>query len=128
MSRHLSRSIHRHAIVQGMIQERKGRTTGEEGDAGESKLRMQGQGFPRISGRGNPHGKQDHPVVEPDDMWGIEERLRVKRLEIDRKYDYRYSQLILVFGRLLREGRIREAQLAGLSAGKLKAIQRVASC
>jgi len=37
MSRHLSRSIHRHAIVQGMIQERKGRTTGEEGDAGESE-------------------------------------------------------------------------------------------
>jgi IS5 family transposase len=24
---------------------------------------MQGQGFPRISGRGNPHGKQDHPKV-----------------------------------------------------------------
>ncbi len=66
-------------------------------------------------------------VVEPDDMWKIEERLRDKRLKIDRKYDYRYSQLIFVFGHLLREGRIRETHLAGLSAGKLKAIQRVAS-
>ena len=66
-------------------------------------------------------------VKAPDDMWEIEERLRNKRLEIDRKYDYRYSQLIFVFGRLLREGRVQEAQLAGLSEEKLDGIRRVAS-
>ena len=43
------------------------------------------------------------------------------------KYDYRYSQLILVFSRLLREGRIREEQLAGLSEEKLSYIRRVLS-
>lgn len=66
-------------------------------------------------------------MVEPDDMWQVEERLRNKRLEIDRKYDYRYSRLIVVLGQLLRERRIREAQLPGLSAGKLMAIRGVAS-
>ena len=30
--------------------------------------------------------------------------LRKKEKEIDNKYDYRYSALILVFGRLVREG------------------------
>jgi hypothetical protein len=66
-------------------------------------------------------------AAEPDDLWAIEEHLRRKRLEIDRKYDYRYSQLILVFGHLLREGRIEEAQLAGLAEEKLDEIRRVAS-
>jgi hypothetical protein len=66
-------------------------------------------------------------AAEPDDLWTIEEHLRRKRLEIDRKYDYRYSQLILVFGHLLREGRIEEAQLAGLAEEKLGEIRRVAS-
>ena len=66
-------------------------------------------------------------ATEPDDLWAIEEHLRRKRLEIDRKYDYRYSQLILVFGHLLREGRIEEAQLGDLAEEKLGEIRRVAS-
>jgi len=36
-------------------------------------------------------------------MWDLEHHLTERRKEIDRKYDYRYSQLDLVFGRLLRE-------------------------
>lgn len=66
-------------------------------------------------------------AAEPDDLWAIEEHLRRKRLEIDRKYDYRYSQLILVFGQLLRESRIEEAQLVGLAEEKLGENRRVAS-
>jgi hypothetical protein len=66
-------------------------------------------------------------VVEPDDMWAIEAHLHDKRLEFDRKYDYRYSQLISVFGHLLREGRIQVDQLAGLSEEKLQAIRLIAS-
>jgi len=66
-------------------------------------------------------------AVEPDDMWLIEEYLRDKRRGIDRKYDYRYSQLPMVFGILLREGRIQEAQLLGLAEEKLSYIRRVAS-
>ena len=66
-------------------------------------------------------------VVVPDELWEIERRLRDKRLEIDRKYDFRYSQLILVFGSLLREGRIQDVQLEGLSEEKRAGIALVAS-
>jgi flagellar biosynthesis/type III secretory pathway ATPase len=66
-------------------------------------------------------------AAEPDDMWSIEEYLRGKRREIDRKYDYRYSQLLWVFGRLLREGRIQEDQLAGIAEEKLSYIRSMAS-
>ncbi|MDR2012057.1 MAG: hypothetical protein LBQ20_03235 [Rhodanobacter sp.] len=66
-------------------------------------------------------------AAEPDDMWSIEEYLRSRRYKIDNKYDYRYSQLPMVFGRLLREGRIQEAELVGLSEDKLSYMWRVAS-
>ena len=60
-------------------------------------------------------------------MWSLEQHLRGKRHEIDEKYDYRYSQLPVVFGRLLREGRIVESQLMGLAEDKLSCVRRVAS-
>ena len=65
-------------------------------------------------------------IAGPDDMWPLEEFLQRRRREIDVKYDYRYSQLRVVFGLLLREGRISEDALAGLSEDKLAAIRRVA--
>ena len=49
------------------------------------------------------------------------------RAEIDAKYDYRYSQLIIVFGALLRQQRIQEDDLLGLSEEKLASIRRVAT-
>lgn len=64
---------------------------------------------------------------EPEDMWSVEQFLATARRDIDSKYDYRYSQLDLVFGRLLREGRIGEGDLQGLSEDKLAYIRRVAS-
>lgn len=64
---------------------------------------------------------------EPKDMWSVEQFLSTARRDIDSKYDYRYSKLDLVFGRLLREGRIQERDLIGLSAEKLADIRRVAS-
>lgn len=66
-------------------------------------------------------------AAEPDDMWSIQEHLFHKRREIDEKYDYHYSQLLFVFGRLVREGRIQEAELSGLSDDKLDVIRRIAS-
>jgi hypothetical protein len=47
-------------------------------------------------------------------------------MEIDRKYDYRYSQLTHVFGRLLYEKRLREEELRGLREDKLKPIRSFA--
>lgn len=66
-------------------------------------------------------------AAQPDDMWAVQEHLYRKRREIDEKYDFRYSQLPRVFGRLLREGRIDEAHLAGLAEEKLSYIRRIAS-
>jgi hypothetical protein len=66
-------------------------------------------------------------VQTPQDMWPIEHFLSQRRRELDAKYDYRYSQLILVFGRLVREGRLTEAHLEGLSHDKLEFIRQIAS-
>jgi hypothetical protein len=52
--------------------------------------------------------------------------VRERRKEINRKYDYRYSQLRHVFGRLLHEGRLREEELRGLREDKLKPIRSLA--
>lgn len=64
-------------------------------------------------------------AAEPDDMWDTEEYLTKSRNAIDRKYDYRYSKLEFVFGHLLREGRISEEQLSGLSEDKIQHIVRI---
>ena len=53
-------------------------------------------------------------IKEPADVWDLERYLTERRNEIDRKYDYRYSQLRHVFGRLLCEGRVSEDELRGL--------------
>jgi len=63
----------------------------------------------------------------PEDIWPVERFLNQRRRELDAKYDYRYSRLIPVFGRLIREGRLTEAQLEGLSEDKLESIRRVAA-
>lgn len=66
-------------------------------------------------------------VQGPPEMWDLEDFLRESRTEFNRKYDYRYSQLIWVFGRLLREQRVTEQDLQFLSADKLEAIRRFLS-
>ena len=63
----------------------------------------------------------------PDEMWAVRGFLAERQDEIDEKYDYRYSRLILVFARLVREGRIREEQLDGLSGDKLEIIKGLLS-
>lgn len=65
-------------------------------------------------------------IKEPADLWNLEYYLTQRRKEIDRKYDYRYSQLELVFGRLLREKKIDEEDLRGLGEDKLRAIRSYA--
>ena len=66
-------------------------------------------------------------VSTPDELWAMRHFLTDAQREIEQKYDYRYSQLILVFGRLMREGRIKEEQLHGLSEEKLTLIRRIVS-
>jgi len=64
---------------------------------------------------------------EPDDMWAVQNWLSRQRHDINTKYDFHYSQIIIVFGKLLRESRINEAQLAGLGEDKLSLIERIAT-
>lgn len=65
-------------------------------------------------------------IKEPADLWDLEHYLTQRRKELDRKYDYRYSQLDLVFGRLLREKWIDDEDLRGLGEDKLRAIRSYA--
>jgi hypothetical protein len=65
-------------------------------------------------------------IKEPADVWELEHYLTERRKEIDRKYDYRYSRLTQVFGRLLYEKRLGEEELAGLREDKLKSIRAFA--
>ena len=66
-------------------------------------------------------------VTSPYDMWALQDYLRDKQRQIEAKYDYRYSQLIIVFGTLLYQKRIQEDDLLGLSEEKLASIRRVAT-
>ncbi len=66
-------------------------------------------------------------VKEPQDIWSIHDFLTEKRKEIGRKYDYRYSRLILVFALLIKEGWMEEADLRGLREDKVEKIKSLAS-
>ncbi|MER9163092.1 MULTISPECIES: hypothetical protein [unclassified Mesorhizobium] len=63
-------------------------------------------------------------VTQPSEMWELEGYLREQRREIDRTFDYRYSQLLFVFAQLIRAGYLDEKLLAGLSQDKRDVIQR----
>jgi hypothetical protein len=65
-------------------------------------------------------------INEPAELWDLEHYLTQRRKEIDRKYDYRYSQLRHVFGRLLYEKRLCEEDLRGLGEDKLTSIRSFA--
>ena len=65
-------------------------------------------------------------INEPADLWDLEHYLTQRRKEIDRKYEYKYSQLTHVFGRLLYENRLPEEELQGLRDYKLKPIRSFA--
>ncbi len=66
-------------------------------------------------------------ISEPQDIWRIHDLLEEQRSSTDDKYDYRYSVLIFVFARLIREGWLSPDDLAGLGQEKLDAINHLAS-
>lgn len=57
-------------------------------------------------------------IDDLSDVWHIHDFLSAKRHEIDGKYDYRYSSLIFVFARLLKEGWLNIEELHGLDKDK----------
>jgi hypothetical protein len=66
-------------------------------------------------------------IEEPSGLWELECFLTQRRKEIDRKYDFRYLVLPVVFANLLRDRRLTEDELQGLSQDKLDLIRRIAS-
>lgn len=66
----------------------------------------------------------DAAATTIDDMWSIVDESRQRRRELEGLLDYRYSQLPLVFARLIVEGYLDKNQLAGLSEDKLEEIRR----
>ena|ERR1700730_12486960 len=66
-------------------------------------------------------------VTTPSDIWRVQEYLSNQRKLVDRIYQYRYSDLLLVFSRLMRDGWLTEADLAGLQEEKIATIKLGAS-
>ena len=56
-------------------------------------------------------------------VWRIEDYLYERRLEHDQLFDYRYSVLISVFARLMRESLLSEEELEGIGTDKVEAIK-----
>jgi hypothetical protein len=58
--------------------------------------------------------ERTNQIKEPADVWDLESYSTRRRKDIDGKYDFRFSRLTQVFGRLLFEHRVSEEQLRGL--------------
>jgi hypothetical protein len=65
-------------------------------------------------------------IEQPTDLWELEHYLTQNRKKIDRTFDYRYSVLTEVFGRLIRERLLSENELQGLGQEKLESIRSYA--
>jgi len=62
-------------------------------------------------------------IKEPDELWELERHLTLRRKEINDRYEFKYSVLLLVFANLVRDGRINMDELHGLGEDKLRIIR-----
>lgn len=62
-------------------------------------------------------------IKDASELWELERYLTQRRKEIDGKYEYKYSVLLLVLADLVREGRVRLDELDGLAEDKLRCIR-----
>ena len=70
--------------------------------------------------------KKVQKIKNGNDIWDINDFLTNKRISIDKKYDYRYSRLIIVLGTLLSEKYLTVNDLNGLNEEKIEMIKNVA--
>ncbi len=69
--------------------------------------------------------KEKAEILEKaSDVWSLHDYLSKRRKDIDRKYDYRYSQLLFVFRTLISQNYISVNDLSGLSEEKISIIQK----
>ena len=62
-------------------------------------------------------------IKKPEELWELERHLTKRRKEIDRKYEFKYSVVLLVLGELVRAGSIGLNELRGLSEDKLRCVR-----
>jgi hypothetical protein len=60
----------------------------------------------------------------PNDIWQIHDYLTEQQRMVDKMFDYRYSVLLNVFSKLLRDGWLTEADLLGFQDEKIETIKR----
>lgn len=70
--------------------------------------------------------KRANEAKDPSDIWDLNDFLRKRIKEIEDKYDYRYSMLILVFARLMQEGWLTVDEIEGLNGDKIAKIRYLA--
>lgn len=68
-----------------------------------------------------------YKLEQPEDIWSLSEMLQEQEKEINNIYDYRYSQLIIVFGMLIKRGFLSIDELDGLSDDKIDQIKKIRS-
>jgi len=66
-------------------------------------------------------------MEDPKEIWKIYDYLKKNRRDMDSKYEYRYLILIIVLGKLMKEGLILDSDIDKLSQDKIDAIKRVSS-
>jgi hypothetical protein len=65
-------------------------------------------------------------VKTRDEFWEMENYIKEVHRDLEARFDPRYSQILFVFGSLLRRGKISNEQLKGLSNEKINEIHRIA--
>lgn len=68
---------------------------------------------------------KNYKLEEPEDIWSLSNMLNKREKEIDQIYDYRYSQLVMVFAILIKRGFLSIEELEGLSEDKLDRITKI---
>ena len=66
-------------------------------------------------------------ATAPSDIFRVQEYLTEQKRIVDGLYDYRYSRLLEVLGRLLSDGWLKEGDLHGLQPEKIAKIKHQAS-
>jgi hypothetical protein len=62
-------------------------------------------------------------IEQADELWELESHLRQRRKEIDVRYEFKYSTVLLVLSELVRERRISLDELHNLSEDKLQCLR-----
>lgn len=70
---------------------------------------------------------KNYKLEEPEDIWSLSEMLKEREKEINQIYDYRYSQLVMVFAILIKRGFLSIKELEGLSEEKIDQIKKIMS-